>query len=168
MTFDYPRGWSVALTSDSREGHHFFVAEGRCEGRISGSMEGANHPARRGDGTFCPDFDGVISTDDGAQVLFHIGGYGRAYPEGARQIVSWLTHVSDDPRYRWLNDAALRRDRRGTSRRSLARRRGTGVGATTSMNRTPARATMEAGSAVRCDPAVQSHAGGAWHGWTER
>ena len=63
-------------------------------------------PALRGDGTFCPDFDGVISTDDGAQVLFHIGGYGRAYPEGAgRQIVSWLTHVSDDPRYRWLNDA---------------------------------------------------------------
>ena len=105
MTFDYPHGWSVALTSDSHEGHHFFVAEGRCEGRISGSMEGANHPARRGDGTFCPDFDGVISTDDGAQVLFHVGGYGRAYPEGARQIVSWLTHVSDDPRYRWLNDA---------------------------------------------------------------
>ena len=28
----------------------------------------------------------------------------RAYPEGARQIVCWLTHVSDDPRYRWLND----------------------------------------------------------------
>jgi hypothetical protein len=37
-------------------------------------------------------------------VLFHCGGYGRAYPEGARQIVCWLTHLSDDPGYRWLND----------------------------------------------------------------
>ena len=104
MTFDYPRGWSVALAAESREGRHFYVAEGSCEGRLNGSMQGANHPARRGDGTFCPDFDGVISTNDGAHVLFHVGGYGRAYPEGARQIVSWLTHFSDDERYRWLND----------------------------------------------------------------
>jgi hypothetical protein len=104
MTFTYPRAWSFALASDSREAHHFFVAEGRCEGRIIGSLQGANHPAQRGDGTFCPDFDGVISTSDGAEVMFHIGGYGRAYPQGARQIVSWLTHVSDDERYRWLND----------------------------------------------------------------
>jgi hypothetical protein len=104
MTFEYPRGWSVALTSAGSEGQHFFFAEGRCQGRLAGSMQGANHPARRGDGTFCPDFHGVISTDDGANVLFHLGGYGRAYPEGARQIVSWITHVSDDERYRWLND----------------------------------------------------------------
>jgi hypothetical protein len=67
-------------------------------------MQGANHPQRRGDGTFCPDFHGVISTEDGATVVFHCGGYGRAYPEGARQIVCWLTHVSDAPEYRWLND----------------------------------------------------------------
>jgi hypothetical protein len=104
MVFHYPQGWSVALTSGGAEGHHLFLAEGRCEGRISGPMQGANHPHRRGDGTYCPDFHGVISTDDGATVLFHRGGYGRAYPDGARQIVCWLTHVSDDPEYRWLND----------------------------------------------------------------
>ena len=46
----------------------------------------------------------MISTVDGATVLFDCGGYGRAYPQDARQIVCWLTHVSDDPRYRWLND----------------------------------------------------------------
>ncbi len=104
MVFHYPQGWSVALASEGTEGLHLFLAEGRCEGRIRGQMQGANHPLRRGDGTYCPDFDGVISTDDGATVLFHCGGYGRAYPEGARQIVCWLTHVSDDPEYRWLND----------------------------------------------------------------
>ena len=104
MEFDYPHGWGVSLAEDGPEGHHLFLAAGRCEGRLSGSMQGANHPRRRGDGTYCPDFDGVIVTDDAATVLFHCGGYGRAYPEGARQIVCWLTHLSDDPAYRWLND----------------------------------------------------------------
>ena len=104
MEFTYPQGWGVSLAEAGPEGQHLFFAEGRCDGRLSGSMQGANHPRRRGDGTYCPDFDGVIVTDDAATVLFHCGGYGRAYPEGAREIVCWLTHLSDDPAYRWLND----------------------------------------------------------------
>jgi hypothetical protein len=104
MTFRYPHEWSVAFAEDSTEGQHLFLAEGRCDGRISGQMRGANHPRRRSDGTYCPDFHGVISTADGATILFQCGGYGRAYPQGARQIVCWLTHVSDDRRYGWLND----------------------------------------------------------------
>ncbi len=104
MEFTYPQGWSVALAADGTESQHLFVAEGRCDGRLRGPMQGANHPRRRSDGTFCPDFHGVISTDDGAAVLFSCGGYGRAYPPEARQVVCWFTHVSDDDRYRWLND----------------------------------------------------------------
>ena len=104
MTFQYPHGWSVALRADETESQNLFLAEGRCTGRITGEMKGANHPRRRSDGTYCPDFQGAISTDDGATILFDCGGYGRAYPQGARQIVCWLTHVSDDPRYRWLSD----------------------------------------------------------------
>jgi hypothetical protein len=104
MRFDYPEAWSVAFEPGGREGQHLFLAEGTCEGRLAGAMRGANHPRRRGDGTFCPDFHGAIATEDGATVLFDCGGYGRAYPEGARQIVVWLTHLSEDPRYRWLND----------------------------------------------------------------
>jgi hypothetical protein len=104
MEFDYRQGWGASLAEDGPEGHHLFLAEGRCDGRLTGSMQGANHPRRRGDGTYCPDFDGVIVTDDAATILFHCGGYGRAYPEGARQIVCWLTHLSAHPVYRWLND----------------------------------------------------------------
>ena len=104
MVFHYPHGRTVGLAAEGTESHHLYLAEGRCDGRVSGQMQGANHPRRRGDGTFCPDFHGVISTIDGATVLFDCGGYGRAYPHGARQIVSWFTHVSDDPRYQWLND----------------------------------------------------------------
>jgi hypothetical protein len=104
MVFEYPDGWSVAVGANGPESQHLFFAKGRCDGRISGPMRGANHPYRRGDGTYCPDLHGVIATDDGATVLFECGGYGRAYPQDARQIVCWLTHVSDDPRYLWLND----------------------------------------------------------------
>ena len=102
----YSGGWGADLAgSDSTEGLYFFLAKGRCEGRISGRLRGANHPSRRGDGTFLPDFQGVIETDDGAEVLFDYRGYGRAYPAGRRQIVASATHVSEDERYRWLNDS---------------------------------------------------------------
>jgi hypothetical protein len=83
----------------------FFLAEGRCEGRVAGRFIGANHPHRRSDGTFLPDFQGVIETDDGAEVLFDYRGYGRAYPAGKRQVVMSATHLSEHERYRWLNDS---------------------------------------------------------------
>ncbi len=105
VRFSYAGGWSVGLAGqDSAEGRFFFLAEGRCEGRISGLFRGANHPHRRSDGTFLPDFQGVIETDDGAEVLFDYQGYGRAYPVGKRQIVVSGTHLSEDERYLWLND----------------------------------------------------------------
>jgi hypothetical protein len=101
VSFEYPDAWAVELDGLA---HHFFVAEGRCEGAIAGRFRGANHPVRRAEGTFCPDFQGVIETDDGATVLFDYRGYGRAYPVGRRQIVAFAFHVSDDGRYRRLND----------------------------------------------------------------
>lgn len=106
LRFTYPNEWEVRLgQGESTEGQYFFLAEGQCEGRIAGRFRGANHPQRRGDGTFLPNFQGVIETEDGATILFDFRGYGRAYPVGRRQIVSTTTHLSDHERYRWLNDA---------------------------------------------------------------
>ena len=106
VRFTYSGGWGADLSGpDNPEGQFYFSAEGRCEGRISGRFRGANHPYRRGDGTFLPDFQGVIETDDGAEVLFDYRGYGRAYPLGRRQIVASATHLSEVERYRWLNDS---------------------------------------------------------------
>jgi hypothetical protein len=106
VRFTYPDAWGADLVGpDSAEGQFFFLAEGRCEGRINGRFLGANHPHRRSDGTFLPNFQGVIETDDGAEVLFDYRGYGRAYPIGWRQIVVSATHLSEDGRYRWLNDS---------------------------------------------------------------
>jgi hypothetical protein len=106
VRFRYPHGWSVELAENGNaEAQYFFLAEGTCEGRLEGRFRGANHPRRRGDGTFLPDFQGIIETEDGAVVYFDYQGYGRAYPVGRRQIVSSATHLSSDERYRWLNDA---------------------------------------------------------------
>ena len=105
VRFAYPEGWGVELTGPGgTQERYFFIAEGRCEGRVAGRFRGANHPERRTDHTFVPDFQGVIETDDGATIAFDVRGYGRAYPEGRRQIVGSVTHLSDDERYRWLND----------------------------------------------------------------
>jgi hypothetical protein len=89
----------------SSESQHFFLAEGRCRGRIQGRFSGVNHPRRRGDGAYLPDFQGVIETEDGAVIFFDHHGYGRTYPPGLRQIVISGTHVSDHENYRWLNDS---------------------------------------------------------------
>jgi len=105
VEFTYPDGWEIELAGDhGREWQSFFLAEGSCTGRLAGGMRGANHPRRRADGTFCPDFQGVIETGDGAEVFFDWRGYGRAYPVGRRQIVLSATHLADHDAYRWLND----------------------------------------------------------------
>jgi hypothetical protein len=99
----YPEEWSVELEGGWEQ--HLFLAEGRCEGSITGRFRGANFPQRRtGTGPFCPDFRAAIETDDGATILVELHGYGRAYPVGRRQIVGSVLHVSDSDRYRRLND----------------------------------------------------------------
>jgi Protein of unknown function (DUF3237) len=106
VRFSYRRGWEVALaTPDSSESQHFYLADGTCEGRIQGTFQGANHPRRRSDRTFEPNFQGIIETTDGATIFFEYRGYGRAYPGGRRQIVASAFHLSDHSNYRWLNDS---------------------------------------------------------------
>jgi hypothetical protein len=103
VRFTYPEEWAVELEGGWQQ--HLFLAEGRCEGAVTGRFRGANFPQRRtGDGPFVPDFRAAIETGDGATVYFECHGYGRAYPPGRRQIVGSVLHLSDDERYRRLND----------------------------------------------------------------
>jgi len=103
VRFTYPQGWAVLLEGGWQQ--HLYFADGHCEGGITGRFRGSNHPLRRTDaGPFCPDLWAVIEADDGATVIFECHGYGRAYPEGRRQIVGSVLHLSDSDRYRWLND----------------------------------------------------------------
>ncbi len=80
VRFTYSQGWSVRVNGErSAESQHFFLAEGECTGRVAGRFRGANHPLQRGDGTFQPDFQGIIETSDGAVIYFDYQGYGRSW-----------------------------------------------------------------------------------------
>lgn len=104
VTFATPESWSVQLEGEAgTEAQSFLIAEGRCEGGLSARFRGANFPRRRTDGTLLPDFRGVLETDDGATILFAWQGYTTA-PGLIRQLVGSMTHLSDDARYKRLND----------------------------------------------------------------
>ena len=105
VTFTTPEAWSVEISGPGGvEGQSFLIAEGRCDGRLSGRYRGANHPRRRVDGALLPDFRGVIETDDGATIAFAWQGYARAPANGSRELVGSITHLSDHERYSRLND----------------------------------------------------------------
>lgn len=105
-TFRYPDGGrGTTLEGDAgSEGHYFFVADGAVEGRVSGRLQGANHPRSRVDRNALPDIQGAIDTDDGATIIFDWRGFARPYPAERRQIIVAATHVCGDERYSWLND----------------------------------------------------------------
>jgi hypothetical protein len=46
----------------------------------------------------------VVETNDGAASLFTCRGYVHTAPDGVRQLVGAMTHISDHERYRWLNN----------------------------------------------------------------
>ena len=105
LRFRYPDGWQVDVEGERGvEEHHFYFAEGRCEGALAGRFRGANHPRRRTDVTVRMDMQGFIETDDGALIMLDFQGYGRSYPKGRRQVVGAAWHVSSAERYKWLND----------------------------------------------------------------
>jgi len=105
VTFTTPESWSVELEGDTgTEGQNFLIAEGRTEGRLSARYRAANFPRRRTDGALVPEFRGVLETDDGATILFEWQGLARLTDSGMRQLLGSITHLSDDERYRWLND----------------------------------------------------------------
>jgi hypothetical protein len=90
IRFTYPESWVVGLGGGWQQ--MFFIAEGRCEGAVTGRFRGANFPRKEGtDGPFRPDFRAVIEADDGATIMVEWHGYGRAYPPGRRQIVGALS-----------------------------------------------------------------------------
>src|SRR5436305_3584915 len=94
IRFTYPESWAVGLDGGWQQ--MFFLAEGRCEGWVTGRFRGANFPQKQGaEGPFRPDFRAVIEVDDGAVIMVEWHGYGRTYPPGRRQIVGSVFHLAD-------------------------------------------------------------------------
>lgn len=59
---------SRSVTPPPAGAYFFFLAEGRCSGNLVGRFRAANHPLRRADGTFLPDLQGIVDTEDGATI----------------------------------------------------------------------------------------------------
>ena len=95
ITFRYPEAYRG-------DDELLLLAQGRVEGRVAGRFRGANRARRRADGSFLPELSGAIVTDDGANVLVRLTGYGQ--PEGdPGRVLAALTHSTGDERYAWLN-----------------------------------------------------------------
>ena len=104
-TFAPTESWHVELNGGGgTEGQGFLLVEGRAEGRLSARLRAANYPRQRTDGTLTPEFHGVLETEDRATILFAWRGYGVAPEGGSRRLLGSITHLSDDDRYRWLNE----------------------------------------------------------------
>jgi len=86
----------------------YVTGDGHVTGeRLSGSVRWTNHPRRRADGTWLPDFHGVISTNDGAQILFSFSGYNWGvndpFEYDRRAAMAALTLAASEERYMWVN-----------------------------------------------------------------
>ena len=112
IRFFYPDGWQINLTGKKgTEEDHFYFAEGKCEGRITGKFRGSNHPHRRTDETFAMNIQGFIETDDSALIMLDYQGYGRSSDRSQelyklipntnpatkfpRQVVGFAKHTTD-------------------------------------------------------------------------
>jgi hypothetical protein len=105
VTFATPEAWSVEVAEDAGvEGRSFLLAEGRSTGRLSASFRAANFPRKRADGALVPEFRGVLEPDDGGAILFEWQGLAVRSGAGTRRLLGSLVHMTDHPRYRWLND----------------------------------------------------------------
>jgi hypothetical protein len=77
---------------------------GTATGQIEGTVVWSNYPRRRTDGRMLPNARGLITTRDGASILFELRGrtiFADGGP-GRQNLVGWFE--SDHEGYRWLND----------------------------------------------------------------
>jgi hypothetical protein len=97
-------GYTLLSPYDTDEGPAYGEGRGTASGRIEGSVVWTNYPRRRSDGRMLPDVRGLVTTSDGASILFELRGRTVFEADGAgrQHLVGWFE--SDDARYLWLND----------------------------------------------------------------
>jgi hypothetical protein len=99
-----PPGYAIVSAYDSEEGIGYGEGRGTATGRIEGTVVWSNYPRRRTDGRMLPDARGLITTHDGATILFELRGRTTFEGDepGRQNLVGWFE--SDQESYRWLND----------------------------------------------------------------
>ena len=107
MELGYQGGFTLIQPYASEEGAGFGAGEGMASGdRLAGRIRWVNHPQRRSDGVMLPNVHGVITTAEGAPILFTLRGRTigaqTALGRQSQQVLSALFEAEDE-RYRWLN-----------------------------------------------------------------
>jgi hypothetical protein len=104
MSMRYAEGTWV-LPFGSAEAAGFGTGEGTVSGEvIQGRMRWANYPRRREDGVWTPNLRGVITTEDGAEILTSLHGQSILEADvDRRAILTRVEFLSEHDAYRWLN-----------------------------------------------------------------
>jgi hypothetical protein len=99
-----PPGYELVSPYDGEEGPAYGEGHGTARGRIAGRVVWSNYPRRRSDGRMLPNVRGLVTTDDGASILFELRGRTFFGDDGVgrQNLVGWFE--AGDARYRWLND----------------------------------------------------------------
>ena len=109
MDLGYMGRFVFVRSQESAGGAGFGTGEGSVRGpRLNGSVRWASHPTRRSDGVMLPAAEGVVTTDDGATVLFTLSGRTVTLQKESGEKGGQLLHVlfeAADERYAWLNHA---------------------------------------------------------------
>jgi hypothetical protein len=114
LRYDESTEAGVAAYNESGDIESYAQGDGHVTGeRLKGSVRWTNHPRRRADGVGLPDFHGVLSTDDGAEILFSFYGYSWGVRQAAgahplqpfdrRAALAALRLAAGDEGYRWVN-----------------------------------------------------------------
>jgi hypothetical protein len=89
----------------SVEGLGFGQGDGIVSGGLEGKVVWANYPRRREDGVWTPNLRGVITTNDGGELLISIHGQSveEQTPGHRRAILARVELTTQEDQYRWLN-----------------------------------------------------------------
>jgi hypothetical protein len=105
----YVGDFHYVTRTDGTSGVGWGRGEGTASGeRLGGTVQWSNHPSGRADGAMLPGARGVISTDDGGEVLFDLTGR-TVFVEvdgetvGRQLLMTLFEADADDERYAWLN-----------------------------------------------------------------
>ncbi len=108
MELHYVGDFHYVSPYDGEAGVGWGRGEGTATGeRLSGTVQWSNHPAGRTDGTMLPNARGVITTPEGADVVFDLTGrtvfVEHDGEEVGRQLLMTIFEAEHES-YRWLNN----------------------------------------------------------------
>jgi uncharacterized protein DUF3237 len=109
LVFDETTEIAFPICGEDDDWYSYVQGHGSVWGeRLQGGLRWTNHPRRRADGTWLPNYQGTIATTDGAHILFSLRGYNRGrddpFSDDHRSALCSLKLAAGDERYRWVNN----------------------------------------------------------------